>query len=351
MVEVPVIKFDHVNVTFKQADKKITAVNDVSLSVDRGEIFGIIGYSGAGKSTLVRLINYLQKPTSGQVIVGKQNLAELNDVELRQKRRKIGMIFQHFNLMKSRSVINNIEFPLLDSKISKEERRTKALKLLKIVDLADYADAFPNQLSGGQKQRVAIARALASDPEILISDESTSALDPKTTKAILALLKKLNKQLNLTIVLITHEMQVVEQICDHVAVMRKGQLIEEGTVEQIFTDPKQNLTKEFIDTATNVKDAIARVKENTAVDAAKNELLLLKFVGHTTNQAVISEISRRFQVDANILFADVDQVNSTTIGNLIIELLGERQEREQAIQYLEGQGIKINRLTLGGKQK
>lgn len=351
MVEVPAISFDHVNVTFKQNDGQVTAVDDVSLQIKRGEIFGIIGYSGAGKSTLVRLINYLQKPTSGSVTVGEQNLANLSETELRQKRRQIGMIFQHFNLMKSRSVINNVEFPLLDSKISKEERRQKALQLLKTVDLAEYADAFPDQLSGGQKQRVAIARALASDPKILISDESTSALDPKTTKSILALLKKLNQQLNLTIVLITHEMQVVEQICDHVAVMRKGQLIEEGTVEQIFTAPKQALTKEFIDTATNVKDAIARVKADTTVSAEKNELLLLKFVGHTTNQAVISEISRRFQVDANILFADVNQINSTTIGNLIIELLGKQEAREAAIQYLGGQGIRINRLTIGGAEE
>lgn len=347
MVEAPVIKFDQVNVTFKQPDKTVVAVDDVSLKINRGEIFGIIGYSGAGKSTLVRLINYLQKPTKGSVIVAGQNLSQLKDDELRKKRRKIGMIFQHFNLMRSRSVINNVEFPLLDSKISKTERHKKALELLKTVELESYADAFPDQLSGGQKQRVAIARALASDPDILISDESTSALDPKTTKSILSLLKRLNQKLKLTIVLITHEMQVVQQICDRVAVMRKGKLIEKGTVEQIFTNPQQPLTKEFIDTATNVKDAIERVKESVKVDINKNEILLLKFVGHTTNQAVISEISRRFQVNANILFGDVDQVNSTTIGNLIVELLGTQEQREQSISYLKEQGIGISRLTAG----
>ena len=236
-----IIELKDVVVDFYHNRQLRRALDHIDLTVCTGEIFGIVGYSGAGKSTLVRLINYLQQPSSGEIIVNDQNLATLNNQGLQKARQKIGMIFQHFNLMKSRTVINNVEFPLLSKKISANERREKAMELLDLVGLSDYAEVYPDQLSGGQKQRVAIARALANEPDILISDESTSALDPKTTVSILKLLQELNRKLNLTIVLITHEMQVIQTICHKVAVMEKGKIIEQGSVSEIFTQPKQSL--------------------------------------------------------------------------------------------------------------
>lgn len=254
-----IIELKDVVVDFYHDRQLRRALDHVDLTVCTGEIFGIVGYSGAGKSTLVRLINYLQQPSSGEIIVNDQNLATLNNQGLQKARQKIGMIFQHFNLMKSRTVINNVEFPLLSKKISANERREKAMELLDLVGLSDYAEVYPDQLSGGQKQRVAIARALANEPDILISDESTSALDPKTTVSILKLLQELNRKLNLTIVLITHEMQVIQTICHKVAVMEKGKVIEQGSVSEIFTQPKQSLTQEFIDTASNVRLSLIHI--------------------------------------------------------------------------------------------
>ena len=213
------IELKNISVTFQQKKQEIQAVQDVSLTIDKGDIYGIVGYSGAGKSTLVRVINLLQRPTAGTVIINKENILTFSKKELRQQRKKIGMIFQHFNLMKERTIFSNIDFSLKYSGLSKSERRQKISHLLELVGLSEKRDAYPSQLSGGQKQRVAIARALANDPEILLCDEATSALDPKTTGQILALLKKLNQELNLTIVLITHEMQVVKEICNKVAVM------------------------------------------------------------------------------------------------------------------------------------
>lgn len=299
-----IIELKDVVVDFYHDRQLRRALDHVDLTVCTGEIFGIVGYSGAGKSTLVRLINYLQQPSSGEIIVNDQNLATLNNQGLQKARQKIGMIFQHFNLMKSRTVINNVEFPLLSKKISANERREKAMELLDLVGLSDYAEVYPDQLSGGQKQRVAIARALANEPDILISDESTSALDPKTTVSILKLLQELNRKLNLTIVLITHEMQVIQTICHKVAVMEKGKVIEQGSVSEIFTQPKQSLTQEFIDTASNVREALSRIR-STYDERNKQPLYLLKFVGETTNQAVVTDMAQQFHLSASILFANV----------------------------------------------
>lgn len=319
------------------------ALDHVDLTVCTGEIFGIVGYSGAGKSTLVRLINYLQQPSSGEIIVNDQNLATLNNQGLQKARQKIGMIFQHFNLMKSRTVINNVEFPLLSKKISANERREKAMELLDLVGLSDYAEVYPDQLSGGQKQRVAIARALANEPDILISDESTSALDPKTTVSILKLLQELNRKLNLTIVLITHEMQVIQTICHKVAVMEKGKVIEQGSVSEIFTQPKQSLTQEFIDTASNVREALSRIR-STYDERNKQPLYLLKFVGETTNQAVVTDMAQQFHLSASILFANVDQINQLTIGVLVLALAGEKDQILSGIGFLEKQGVQVTRV-------
>ena len=252
------IQLEHIDVTFQQKKRQIQAVKDVTIHIREGDIYGIVGYSGAGKSTLVRVINLLQVPTSGKIIVDGDVLFDkkvtLTAEQLRRKRQDIGMIFQHFNLMSQLTAEENVAFALKHSSLSKEEKKEKVHTLLELVGLADRAENYPSQLSGGQKQRVAIARALANDPKILISDESTSALDPKTTKQILALLQDLNQKLGLTIVLITHEMQIVKDIANRVAVMQNGRLIEEGSVLDIFSNPQQDLTKDFISTATGIDD-------------------------------------------------------------------------------------------------
>ena len=258
-----IIDLKNIDITFTQKRRTIQAVQDVSIQIEKGDIYGIVGYSGAGKSTLVRAINLLQVPTAGKITIGKDvtfadGKVQLSTKELRQKRQTIGMIFQHFNLMAQKTAYENVAFALRHSKLSIEEKDKKIRGLLELVDLADRAENYPAQLSGGQKQRVAIARALANDPEILISDESTSALDPKTTKQILSLLQDLNKKLGLTVVMITHEMQIVKDICNRVAVMQNGQLLEEGSVLDIFSNPQEDLTQEFIETAAGIEDALTR---------------------------------------------------------------------------------------------
>ena len=250
------IKLENIDVTFKQGVKVVNAVKNVSLHVEPGDIYGIIGYSGAGKSTLVRTINLLQRPTKGNVVVNGVDLLKLKPKGLRAARKKIGMIFQHFNLMNTLSVFDNVAFPLKKSGKTKSEIEQKVLSLLELVGLEDKVNSYPRQLSGGQKQRVAIARALANDPDVLLCDEATSALDPKTTYSILELLQKVNVQLGITIVIITHEMQVVKEICNKVAVMEEGEVIEKGSVLEIFTNPERDLTKDFIDTATHINQGI-----------------------------------------------------------------------------------------------
>ena len=255
--------------------KEVHAVNDVSLTINDGDIFGIIGFSGAGKSTLVRCINLLERPTSGTVEVDGKDLTKLSEKELRESRKKIGMIFQHFNLFPSRTIFGNVAFPLQGSGLSKEEIAAKVRNLLELVGISEKENAYPSQLSGGQKQRVAIARALANDPDILLCDEATSALDPQTTKAILDLLKDLNKKLGITIVVITHEMAVVKEICNKVAVMEKGRVVEEGAVVSIFANPQEALTQNFIKTTSNLRKIEDLVNEGSpVVDLKPGELIV-----------------------------------------------------------------------------
>ncbi|MTV81601.1 methionine ABC transporter ATP-binding protein [Secundilactobacillus folii] len=341
------IELKDISVTFHNSDQAIEAVKHVDLQIKRGDIYGIIGYSGAGKSTLVRVINLLQKPTGGKVIVNHQEIQQLKPVELRQARKKVSMIFQHFNLMKSRTVQGNVEYPLLGTKISKRERREKAQRLLKLVGLSEYAETYPSRLSGGQKQRVAIARALASDPEILISDEATSALDPKTTKSILTLLKQLNQDLGLTIVLITHEMQVIKTICHNVAVMDAGEIIERGSVAKVFTEPQQKLTNDFVETSTNVKEAIERITSTIQISdfAANQELMYFNFIGNSTKQGVVSEFSQKYGVDVNILFANIDQIDGENVGYMIAIITGDLDVFNDAIEMLRPEGVKTRILT------
>lgn len=339
------IDLKDVSVIFQgDKQKEIKAVQNVSLHVNKGDVYGIVGYSGAGKSTLVRTINLLQRPTSGKVVINKKVITDLSEKELRQARKKIGMIFQHFNLMGSRTIFDNVAFPLKRSKLTKSQISKKVLELLDLVGLGDKADAYPSQLSGGQKQRVAIARALANDPEILLCDEATSALDPKTTSSILELLKKLNKDLGLTIVIITHEMQVVKEICNKVAVMEDGHVIEEGSLLEIFTSPQNQLTKDFINTATHVDQGIDTVLAHpTLLNLKENDVLAkLSFVGGSTSEPLIAKLNNSFQVQGNILFGNVEILQETPVGTLLLVLSGSTEKIAEAIDYLQSNDVTVS---------
>ena len=367
------IKLENIDVTFTQGKKVVNAVRNVSVDVEDGDIYGIIGYSGAGKSTLVRTINLLQRPTSGNVEVNGVDLLKLKPNELRDARKKIGMIFQHFNLMNTLSVFDNVAFPLKKAKkpkveegeegepldpnaepklvkLTKAEIKEKVDSLLQLVGLEDKANSYPSQLSGGQKQRVAIARALANDPDVLLCDEATSALDPKTTYSILELLKKVNEQLGITIVIITHEMQVVKEICNKVAVMEDGEVIEQGTVLDIFTNPQRTLTKDFIDTATHINQGIETVLSHEQLLNLKDGDYLVKisFVGASTGEPLITKLSTQFQVAANILFANVEIIQETPVGTLLVGLSGEQESIENALSYIKGQGVSVEVLEEKG---
>lgn len=338
------ITLKDIEVTFKNKGQLVTAVDKVDLQVEKGDVFGIVGYSGAGKSTLVRTINLLQRPTKGSVTVGNQHLSTLKPKELRTARKKIGMIFQHFNLMDSRTIAENVAYPLKNSALSKDERQKKVKDLLDLVGLSDKHHAFPSQLSGGQKQRVAIARSLANDPEVLLCDEATSALDPKTTSSILELLKELNQKLALTIVIITHEMQVVKEICNKVAVMENGKIIEEGSLVSIFTKPKKVLTKDFINTATHVDQGLETILAHPSIlDLQANDVLAkISYVGATTSEPLISHLYSQFSISTNILFGNVEILQNTPIGNLIVIFSGDAAKREKALAFLASKDVKVD---------
>ena len=341
------IQLEHIDVTFQQKKRQIQAVKDVTLHIQEGDIYGIVGYSGAGKSTLVRVINLLQVPTSGKIIVDGDvlfdNKVTLTAEQLRRKRQDIGMIFQHFNLMSQLTAEENVAFALKHSSLSKEEKKEKVHTLLELVGLADRAENYPSQLSGGQKQRVAIARALANDPKILISDESTSALDPKTTKQILALLQDLKQKLGLTIVLITHEMQIIKDIANRVAVMQDGQLIEEGSVLDIFSNPQQDLTKDFISTATGIDEAMDKIEQQEIVKhLASNSLLVqMKYAGTSTDEPLLNEIYKHHQVTANILYGNIEILGGTPVGELVVVLSGQKENLVAAKTAICEAGVQL----------
>ncbi|MGV0168806.1 methionine ABC transporter ATP-binding protein [Furfurilactobacillus sp. WILCCON 0119] len=345
----PIIELTDIDVTFKEADRAVQAVKQVNLTINRGDIYGIVGYSGAGKSTLVRVINQLQRQTAGTVVVNGQDMGQLTGKTLRQARTKIGMIFQHFNLMNERTIGDNVMFPLLlNKKLSKAEKQAKVDQLLDLVGLAEKKNDYPTQLSGGQKQRVAIARALANDPEILISDEATSALDPKTTAAILALLKHLNETLGLTVVLITHEMQAVKAICNQVAVMQNGEMIERGDLLTIFSNPTQQLTKEFIETSSQVDSALANVVEQPAIQqmGANDRLVVLSYAGDSTEAPLIAQLYEQFKVTPNILFGNVEILQNTPVGTLGLVLSGEGHQVADALTYVKQQGVTVREIDV-----
>ncbi len=345
------IELSSVSKTFlgKTQQEHVEALRDVSLSVKQGEIFGIIGYSGAGKSTLVRVINLLERPDLGRVRMGGQDLTAMNPRELRQARRKIGMIFQHFSLLPSRTVSGNIAFPLKYTGLSKEEIQAKVTTLLNLVELSDKASAYPSQLSGGQKQRVAIARALAADPRVLLCDEATSALDPQTTLSILRLLKKVNEQLGITIVIITHEMAVIKEICDRVAVMEGGRVVELGTVFEVFASPKEEITRRFIETTGTMH----RVQEMIDGDSpilrlAPGELLVrLQYAQRSPSAPMVSLVSRRFDIDLNILFGNVEIIGGSPLGALVVVASGEANKVQEALAYMMEQNVKVEVLKHG----
>ena len=330
------IELTHISKDFASGGRMVHAVQDVSLSIGKGEIFGIIGFSGAGKSTLVRCINLLERPTSGSVTVDGKEMTALSARELRQARKKIGMIFQHFNLMPSRTVFGNVAYPLRGSGLSREQIADKVHRLLELVGIGDKAEAYPKQLSGGQKQRVAIARALANDPNVLLCDEATSALDPQTTKAILRLLKNLNEKLGITVVIITHEMAVVKEICDRVAVMEHGRVVEQGEVFNVFADPQQEITRSFIHTTSNLRKIEELIEEDSPVVQLKpGELIVrLSYIQRNVSEPLISTVSRKFDITLNIIFSDIAIVQNAPIGGTVAIISGERAQITQAIAYL-----------------
>lgn len=330
------VELTHISKDFGKGQKQVHAVKDVSLSVGRGEIFGIIGFSGAGKSTLVRCINLLERPTAGNVTVDGKRLTELSPKELRRERKKIGMIFQHFNLMPSRTVAGNVAYPLRGSGLSRKEIADRVQSLLTLVGIADKISAYPGQLSGGQKQRVAIARALANNPSVLLCDEATSALDPQATKAILHLLKHLNETLGITIILITHEMAVVKEICQRVAVMEHGRVVEEGEVFHVFAAPKQEITRRFIHTTSNlqkVEDLIA--EHSPVVRLQPGEVIVrLSYLQKNVSEPLISTVSQKFGISLNIIFADITIVQDAPIGGTVAIISGDRGKITEAMEYL-----------------
>ena len=345
------IKLDHITQTYKTPEgREFKALDDVSIEIRPGEIFGIIGRSGAGKSTLVRCINLLNRPSEGTVTVDGKNLTELSEDELRESRRSIGMIFQHFNLLSSRTVYDNVALPLELVGTPKNIIREKVEPLLKLVGLTEHAHKYPSQLSGGQKQRVGIARALTNDPKVLLSDEATSALDPETTVATLALLKRINKELGLTIVMITHEMQVVKQICERVVVMNYGKIVEQGKVVDIFMSPQHETTKALIgnvmarDMPASILDRFRKARENHPNSDAVY-LLRLAFSGNEVTRPVISECSRRFNLDFNILRGTVDDVQGQTLGSLTVLIEAESSVFIEAVNFLRENGVVVEEIN------
>ncbi|MQL50446.1 methionine ABC transporter ATP-binding protein MetN [Photorhabdus khanii] len=336
------IKLSHINKIFQQGVRSINALSDISLHVPQGQIYGVIGSSGAGKSTLIRCVNMLERPTSGQVLVDGQDLTILSDSDLTHARRRIGMIFQHFNLLSSRTVFGNIALPLELDNVPKAEIKKRVDELLELVGLADKHDAYPANLSGGQKQRVAIARALANSPKVLLCDEATSALDPATTRSILELLKDINRRLGLTILLITHEMDVVKRICDQVAVISGGQLVEQDIVSEVFSHPKTPIAQAFIQSTLHLdipEDYVQKMQSTPAPDLSP--LLKLEFTGQSVDAPLISMAVRRFNIDMNILSSQIDYAGGVKFGVMLAELHGENGGVESTIKFLQDHHVKV----------
>ncbi|MBF1245990.1 MAG: methionine ABC transporter ATP-binding protein MetN [Haemophilus sp.] len=337
------IKLNNITKIFTLPDKKLTALDNVSLHVPKGQICGVIGASGAGKSTLIRCVNLLERPTHGAVVIDDVDLTQLSDAELVKTRRQIGMIFQHFNLLTSRTVFENVALPLELENKSKAEIQEKTTALLALVGLSDKHNVYPANLSGGQKQRVAIARALASDPKVLLCDEATSALDPATTQSILKLLKEINRTLGITILLITHEMEVVKRICDQVAVIDKGRLIEQGTVSEIFSNPKTELAQEFISSTFHITlpEEYLENLSDTPKHAKSYPIIKFEFTGRSVDAPLLSQASKKFGVELSILTSQIDYAGGVKFGFTIAEVEGDEDAITQAKVYLMENNVRV----------
>ena len=337
-----VIEISNVEKVFKNKKSEVYALRNVSLKVEKGDIFGIVGYSGAGKSTLLRLVNLLEKPTSGSVKIEEREIINLSEKELNILRKNIGMVFQQFNLLESQTVYQNLKIPLIISGTPKNSIDKRIEELLDFVGLKDKKNSSVSKLSGGQKQRIGIARALATHPKILLCDEATSALDPKTTKSILELLKKINNEFGITILLITHEMEVVKEICNKVAVMQDGEIKEQGNIIEIFTNPQENITKNFISSIIN----------NNIPESLKEELDLnlpvvkLTFLGEKSGQPLISEINKKFVISTKILSASVNELGNTILGVLVVQLEGNPAIINEVEEFIKNRGVRIERMEI-----
>ena len=340
------IKFENVSKQYERNGITTQALQNINLTIQKGDIYGIIGYSGAGKSTLVRLINFLEKPTQGNVIIQNQLLNQLSNPQLRQVRRKIGIIFQHFNLLESKTVYENIAIPLVLIKKDKQAIKQKVYELLEFVGLSDKAHSYPKELSGGQKQRIGIARALANDPDILLCDEATSALDPQTTQSILELIKKINDQYKITVVLITHEMHVIEQICHKVAVMEKGKIIEHGNVLDVFGHPKHKTTQNFVSSVINDQIPAGVVENLLEIEGDKNNIKLFKleFLGRSASEPVMNSLILQQKVVVNILFAHMSEIEKTVLGSMFVQLKGSDSNIEQSVHFLREHGVNVTEI-------
>ncbi|MBS4174600.1 methionine ABC transporter ATP-binding protein [Bacillus sp. FJAT-49736] len=327
-------------------EKKVEALKGINLQVEKGEIFGVIGFSGAGKSTLIRCVNLLERPTSGRVLINGVDLLSLNAKELRKQRKKIGMIFQQYNLLHSKTIFGNVAMPLLLDGVPKHIIKEKVTKLLSFVGLEDKMNQYPEQLSGGQKQRVGIARALATDPDILLCDEATSALDPNTTVAVLELLRKVRDELGITILMITHEMNVIQDICDKVAVIENGIIVEQGPVIDVFTEPKTQIAKSFVRTVLN--DSIPKSIQQLIQESGKSDhqgIYRIIFKGASTSSPLLSNTAKKFSIDLNVLHGMVTELQGIPIGNLLVEFKGEKEEIHRAFQYIKENDVLIKEVS------
>ena len=350
------IQFKDVSKTFKSKGVTTQALQHVSLTIDDGDMFGVIGFSGAGKSTLLRMVNGLEMPTEGHVEINGQDLSKISHNEMRKLRKSIGMVFQQFNLLDSRTVFDNVAIPLRLNKADvaiplrlnkadKDKMHKKVMELLEYVNLADKADAYPGQLSGGQKQRVGIARALATDPSILLCDEATSALDPETTESILQLLERIHKELNITMLIVTHEIQVIQRLCNRVAVMEHGKVVERGSVLEVFSNPQQDMTKKFVRTVIPDQippSVVAKIHE----EKDNYKILKLRFLGDNATDHLMYHINKTFSVQTNILFASVNELQKTILGIFILQIIGNDAEIAKVIQYIDEQQVQWQEVDL-----
>lgn len=336
------IKIRNLGKVYETKDNTINALKNIDLDIASGEIFGIIGLSGAGKSTLVRMINRLEEPSSGSIYIEDVEITALDPSKLRDVRKEVGMIFQHFNLMNSKDVFKNIAFPLEIVGMRKEDIRVRVNELLSLVDLKDKAKSFPSELSGGQKQRVAIARALANNPKVLLCDEATSALDPKTTKSILNLLKDIQKRFGLTIVMITHQMEVIREICERVAIIEAGEIIEIGDVEEVFSNPKTKIGKDFV---RHLKPSSST--ELVFPKTPNSKVIRIKYLGDSASEPIVSNLIKKFNVDVNIIDGDINKLTTTLVGHLTIQITGTKKEIQNAFDWLNKKDLSLEVIYSG----